>query len=417
MSNIIPSAEKLSRIYKDTEGAAARYEHLADGYSQSFGEAELSFFTSPGRTEIIGNHTDHNGGKVIAASIDLDTIGAAAVSGDEIIEIQSEGYPRITVDLDAIDSIPKESGTISLIAGMAEGARKMGYQVHGFKAYVTTTVIPAAGISSSASFEMLVAAIFNHFFNDGKIPVSDYARIGQYSENHFWNKASGLMDQMACAVGGPIRLDFGGDEIEYGQIPFSFDEYGYRLVIVNTGGGHADLSAEYSAMPQEMFAVAEELGGKRLCDTNMEAFLSHVTQIRKKLGNDRALLRAMHFFNETARVDKMAEAIGARDIGSILSLLSASGSSSYELLQNGYCIATPEEQSIPLALALTEQFLASIGDGVCRIHGGGLAGVIMAVVPEKNTSDYVDYISGYFGRDNVYPMNIRAVGAVCVDDI
>ena len=417
MSQGIPSVEKLGRIYKDIEEASARYSHLRDGYAETFGEAELSFFTSPGRTEIIGNHTDHNGGKVIAASIDLDTIGAAAASGDEIIEIQSEGYPRIVVDLDQIDQVPKESGTVSLIAGMAEGARKMGYEVHGFKAYLSTTVIPAAGISSSASFEMIIAAMFNHFFNDGRIPVSDYARIGQYSENHFWNKASGLMDQMACAVGGPIKLDFSGKEISFGQIPFSFDEYGYRLVIVNTGGGHADLSAQYSAMPQEMFAVAKELGGERLCDTDMESFLTHVSEIRTKLGNDRALLRAMHFFNENARVDRMKDAIDDHDIKSILSLLSASGSSSYELLQNGYCIETPEEQSIPLALALTEQYLASIGDGVCRIHGGGLAGVIMVVVPEEKTSDYVDYISGYFGRDNVYPMNIRAVGAVCVDDI
>ncbi len=413
----IPSKETLGKIYKDTTEAAERYTRLTSGYSENFGDAELTFFTSPGRTEIIGNHTDHNGGKVIAASIDLDTIGAASVSGDEIIEVISEGYPKITVDLDAIDSVPKESGTTSLIAGMAEGARKMGYEVHGFRAYVTTTVIAAAGISSSASFEMLMASMFNHFFNEDRIPISDYARIGQYSENHFWNKASGLMDQMACAVGGPISLDFAGEDISCKQIPFSFDEYGYRLVITNTGKGHADLSDEYSAVPQEMFAVAKELGVDRLCDTTMEKLLSNINDIRSAVGNDRAILRAMHFLNETARVDRMAEAISARDISSILSLLSASGSSSYELLQNCYSLKTPTEQPIALALALTEQYLASIGDGVCRVHGGGFAGVIMAIVPEDKTDDYAAYMAGYFGADNVYPMNIRAAGAVCLDNI
>ncbi|MCR5453108.1 MAG: galactokinase [Lachnospiraceae bacterium] len=413
MANTV-NEKVLGSIYKDTDKAKERYSHLMKGYVDTFGDAQLTYFTSPGRTEIIGNHTDHNGGKVIAASIDLDTLGAASVSNDNIIEIQSEGYRMVKVDLDNIDSIPKESGTISLVAGMAEGVKKMGYAIGGFKAYATTNVIAAAGISSSASFEMLFVAIVNKFFNDGKIPYSDYAKIGQYAENHFWNKASGLMDQMACAVGGPISLDFAG-EISCDKIPFSFDEYGYRLVITNTGGGHADLSDEYSAVPEEMFAVAKELGVQRLCETNMEALLSNINSIRAAVKNDRAILRAMHFLNETRRVEKMADAVAAKDIKAILSLLSASGASSYDLLQNCYSRKTPDDQPIALALALTEQYLSKIQDGVCRVHGGGFAGVIMAIIPENYVDEYVDYMSVYFGRDNVYPMNIRAVGAVCVE--
>ena len=405
--------EVFEKVYgKDAEVAKQRFAHLTDGFNGEYGNAEeLSYFTAPGRTEIIGNHTDHNGGKVIAASIDLDTIGAASPSGDEKIEILSEGYKKVVIDLNALDKVPKESGTLSLVAGMAEAAKKMGYQVHGFKAYVTTTVIAAAGVSSSASFEMLFCAIVNHFFNDDKIPVTDYAKIGQYSENHFWNKASGLMDQMACAFGGPILLDFKGD-ISVEKIPFGFGDYGYEMVITNTGKGHADLSADYSAVPQEMFAVAKWLGGKRLCDTSKEELLAHLNEIDEKIGNDRAILRAFHFFNETKRVEDMAAAVADKDFEKILALMQASGNSSYKLLQNCYTNAAWKEQKIALALALSEEYLAKTGKGICRVHGGGFAGVIQCVLPKEETDGYVDFMAKYFGRENVYPMNIRQTGAV-----
>ena len=405
--------EVFEKVYgKDAELAKQRFAHLTEGFNGEYGSGEeLSYFTAPGRTEIIGNHTDHNGGKVIAASIDLDTIGAASPSGDEKIEILSEGYKKVVIDLNALDKVPKECGTLSLVAGMAEAAKKMGYQVHGFKAYVTTTVIAAAGVSSSASFEMLFCAIVNHFFNDDKIPVTDYAKIGQYSENHFWNKASGLMDQMACAFGGPILLDFKGD-ISVEKIPFGFGDYGYEMVITNTGKGHADLSEDYSAVPQEMFAVAKELGGKRLCDTSKEGLLAHLNEIDEKVGNDRAILRAFHFFNETRRVEEMAAAGADKDFGKILALMQASGNSSYKLLQNCYTNAAWKEQKIALALALSEEYLAKTGKGICRVHGGGFAGVIQCVLPKEETAGYVDFMAKYFGRENVYPMNIRQTGAV-----
>lgn len=405
----------LQKVYgDDIDEARKRYEHLERGFSEEFGDKEEPvFFTSPGRTEIIGNHTDHNGGRVIAASISLDTIGAAVPSGDESVTIISEGYPKIVVDTRHISDVRKCDGTRSLVAGMIEGAERMGYEVHGFKAYVTTNVIAAAGVSSSASFEMLITTMISHFFNDDRIPVEDYARIGQYSENHFWNKSSGLMDQMACACGGPIMLNFSRD-ISVERIPFSFEDYGYEMVIINTGKGHADLSADYSAVPAEMKEVAHELGVERLCDTTKEELLAHLTEIDEHLGNDRAILRALHFFNETGRVELMAQAVACKDIDRILALMEESGNSSYKLLQNCYTNASWKEQKITLALALSEEYLSHINKGICRVHGGGFAGVIQTIIPASETQGYVEFMSRYFGRENIYPMNIRKTGAACL---
>ncbi len=408
-----PKKDVLEQVYgKDIENAIARFEHIDASFQKNFpGMGEAEFFTAPGRTEIIGNHTDHNGGRVIAGSINLDTIGAAVKSDDDVIEVISEGYQKVVVDLKKLSEVKKEAGTLSLVAGMAEAMQNMGYEIHGFKLYATTTVIAAAGVSSSASFEMLICAIVNYFYNDNKIPVGDYARIGQYSENHWWNKASGLMDQMACAVGGPIKLDFAG-EIAYEKIPFGFDTYGYKMVITNTGKGHADLSDDYSAVPNEMFAVAKALGVERLCQTDMQTLLSNLPKVLEEVGNDRAVLRAMHFLNETERVAYMAKAVEDKDFERILSLIKASGESSYDLLQNCYTNSNWKEQKIALALALTKEFLSKKGSGVCRVHGGGFAGVIQCILPEEDCDAYVDYMAGFFGKENVYPMNIRQIGAV-----
>ena len=408
----IPSSERLETIYGESIQSAARFGALADNFKKVYGHDEAQFFTSPGRTEIIGNHTDHNGGRVIAGSIDLDTIGAAAKNDSSVIHITSEGYAeRIVVDITNLDGIPKVVGTPSLVAGMMEAAKKYGFETGGFDAYVSTNVIAAAGVSSSASFEMLVCTIVNYLFNDGKMSVSDYARIGQYSENVFWNKASGMMDQMACAVGGPVLFSFAnGSQPEYQPLDFSFQNKGYRLVIVNTGKGHADLSDEYSSIPNEMKAAAKVIGAERLCETNLETLLANVD----KIPNDRAVLRAIHFFEEDRRVGELADAIAKDDTEKILHLIQESGTSSWELLQNCYSLQNCEEQKITLTLALTQLFLNKIGDGVCRVHGGGFAGVIACLVPIAETDNYVNYIARYVGDSNVYPMNIRAVGAVKV---
>lgn len=405
----IPNSESLKRIYGEGTKSAERFTALAENFKRVYGHDEAEFFTSPGRTEIIGNHTDHNGGRVIAGSIDLDTIGAAAKNNSTIIHITSEGYKdEVVVDITKIDEIQKVVGTQSLVAGMLEAAEKFGFKTGGFDVYVSTNVIAAAGVSSSASFEMLICTILNYLFNDGSMTVADYARIGQYSENVFWNKASGMMDQMACAVGGPVLFSFAnGTQPEYKPLDFSFQSKGYRLVIVNTGKGHADLSDEYSSIPNEMKDAAKVLGAERLCETNIDTLLSHIGEIP----NDRAVLRAIHFFEEDRRVGEMVTAIEQDDTAKILRLIQESGTSSWELLQNCYSLQDCSEQKITLVLALTQLFLNKIGDGVCRVHGGGFAGVIACLVPLAQTDAYVKYIAEYVGESNVYPMNIRAVGA------
>ena len=396
---------------EESERARKRYAHLQEKFTEEFGEAELRYFSAPGRTEIIGNHTDHNGGQILAGSITLDTICAAAPTDDGIITIVSEGYRPVSVDTKALSETPKEDGSKSLVAGMAEAAENFGYKVGGFRAYVTSEVIASAGVSSSASFEMLVCTVLNAFYNEGKMSIADYARMGQYAENHWWNKSSGLMDQMACAAGGVIFLDF-SEGVRYETIDFSFDDYDMDLFILNTGKGHADLPEEYSSIPHEMYAVAEKLGESRLADVSELVLLTTLGGMREKLGNDRALLRALHFFEENKRVNEAREAVAAGNSDKLLQLMGESGKSSYEWLQNAYCTEDTKEQSIPLALCLTELFLKRCARGTCRIHGGGFAGVIMAILPKEEREDYTAFMSQFFGKENIYRMGLRRYGAV-----
>lgn len=391
--------------------AEERIQHLLTMFHDNFPGGNPRLFSAPGRTEIIGNHVDHNGGRILAASITLDTICAAEKTDDKTIVILSEGYQPIQVELAALSSVPKESGSISLVAGLAEAAQHFGYRIGGFRAVVTTEVIAAAGVSSSASFEMLLCAVIDHLYNGGTIDYAHYARMGQYAENRWWNKASGLMDQMACAVGGTILLDF-SEGVRYESVDFSFDRLDMDLFIVNTGKGHADLSAEYSSIPHEMHEVAEVLGVKQLSDSNEETLLSAIPSLRKTLKNDRAILRALHYYEECRRVDEAVEALRRGQTDRVLSLINAGGASSLMWLQNGYCCETPGEQSVPLMLALSERYIRSCGSGACRLHGGGFAGVIMAVLPRAERKRFFDYIAAYAGKENVYVMGIRGAGAV-----
>lgn len=405
----LPEKENLQKIYGETEKSSARFAHLGEKFAEIYKHDHAEYFTSPGRTEIIGNHVDHNGGKVIAGSINLDTVGAAAPNGTDVIRITSEGYrDEIVVDLSKLSKKNYQKGTPALVAGMIEGAQKNGFKAAGFDAYVSTNVIAAAGVSSSASFEMLICTMIDYFFNEGKMTYNDYAKIGQYAENVYWDKASGMMDQMACAVGGPVLFNFADrNNLEYSKLDFSFGKFGHRLVIVNTGKGHADLSQEYSEIPAEMKAAAKALGVELLHESTLEELLVHVNEIE----DDRAVLRAIHFFEETRRVEDASEAIGKEDYEKFMKLMNESGNSSWELLQNCYSLQNCHEQKISLMLALTQLFLNKIQGGICRVHGGGFAGVIATILPEAEMDNYVEYISRYVGRDNVYPMDIRAVGA------
>ena len=324
----IPAAEVLKKIYGETEESSARYTNLAVNFEKKYHHDKAEFFTAPGRTEIIGNHVDHNGGQIIAASIDLDTIGAAYPNGTNVIHMISEGYRQeVVVDLDKLSTETYTKGTDALVAGIMEYMKKKGYATGGFDAYVSTKVIAAAGVRSSASFEMLVCVIVDHLFNEGKIGVVTYAKAGQYAENKYWLKGSGLLDQLACAVGGMITIDFADIENPaIREIKCDFDEMGHDLVIINTGKGHADLSAEYSAVPNEMKKVAEYFGKEVLEQCKEDDVIENVKAIREFAG-DRAVLRAFHFFEENKRVDAEVEALEKKDFATFFNKITESGDS------------------------------------------------------------------------------------------
>lgn len=449
----------LDKLYGGCDDALERYKHLREQFAVHFKGAsisDISYYSAPGRCEIIGNHTDHNGGRVIAASINMDTIAAASTNGMNVIRIYSEGHDYIEVNLADLSNLADSQeqmtsddyigylsdnypGSAGLVAGICQKALEAGYIVDGFDAYITTEVIAAAGVSSSASYEMLICAIINFLFNDNRITENECAHFGQYAENVFWNKSSGLMDQITCAVGGAVYMDFRDkEEVTYKKADISFEKMGYKLVITNTGKGHADLSHEYSSIPEEMYSVAHACGCERLCEMDMDKLISSINLI----DNDRAVLRAMHFFYENERVDKMYDAIGRGDTDTILKLIDESGTSSWEFLQNCYCSDNVYEQKICLALALSKKILVNsdcgtvdanaTGDvngecavghadtcnargGVCRVHGGGFAGVIMGVVPLYKLTEYTEYMSKFFGQDNVHVVDVRQFGAVRVE--
>ena len=410
--------EKMKEIY----GAAGaqenlkRYEDLAQGYQKYFADQEFSFFSAPGRTEISGNHTDHNSGKILAGSIHLDTIAAAGKNDSNQVRMISATYHQdMTISLEDLQPGNATSGTCPLLKGILDGFKKRGHKIGGFNVYTTTNVIGAAGVSSSASFEMLICTIVNYLFNDGTLDISEYAQIGKYAENKYWNKQSGLLDQMACAAGGIVTIDF-KDQTNpvLEKLNFDFDELGHDLVIVNTGKGHADLSEEYSSVPIEMKKVAHYFGKEVLRECTLEEVIDNVTQVRKFAG-DRAVLRAIHFLTEDDRVDTAVEAIRKKDYETFLKVITESGNSSWKYLQNCYPSGEHKEQPVTIALALTELYLKKLGRGVCRVHGGGFAGVIMALVPHQDTDGYVAYMEKHMGKENVYRMRIRNAGAIQVE--
>lgn len=403
----------LDQLSKQKE----RYLQIGRSFFDAFAHDCFEFFSSPGRCEIGGNHTDHNHGKVLATSINLDCIAAAAPNHLDQVRIISETYQQnITIDLNDLASDHSTSGTVPLVKGILAGFKHFGFAINGFDAYLTSDVIGAAGISSSAAFEMLLCAIINFFFNDSRCNTVDYAHIGQFAENHYWNKASGLMDQMACAVGGLISIDFkDASNPEVTPINFSFKDMNHDLIIVNTSKkGHGDLGPEYSSIPDEMKQVARFFGHETLREVSEQDVLDNIPSLRSKV-SDRAILRALHFFEENRTVDKEVQAIDQRDYAALLSLITQSGNSSWKWLQNCFVPSRPDQQPIPLALALTELYCQQIKAGACRIHGGGFAGVIMVVLPQKYTEHYVQTIEQALGEHSAYIMNIRAKGAVHLD--
>lgn len=395
-----------------------RYQSLVRNFQKKFPEDDVMLFSAPGRTEISGNHTDHNHGKVLAGSINLDCVGAAAKNNSSKVNIISETYNQsFVIDLDDLAPSDKKAGTIDLVKGLLKGFLEAGYEIGGFNACITSNVISAAGVSSSASFEMLLCSILNTFFNNSAMDTVAYAHIGRFSENVYWDKASGLLDQMACAVGGLITIDFkdpASPVVE--RINFDFGSQNHSLIIVNTGKGHADLSADYSSVPAEMKKVAEFFGKEVCAEITEKDVIDNLQEIRDFAG-DRSVLRALHFFEENKRVEAEVAALKENRFEDFLKNITESGNSSWKWLQNCFTNTSFQEQGITVALALTELFLAEKKTGACRIHGGGFAGVIMTLLPNELVEEYVSYIEKAMGEGNAYRMSIRPYGAICFNEV
>ena len=414
------SRKLMAALYGETavEANIERYQNLVKSFQKKFAEEDITLFSSPGRTEISGNHTDHNHGKVLAGSFNLDCVGVAAKNNSSKVHIISETFNQsFIIDLNDLSPSDKKAGTIDLVKGLLQGFKESGYEVGGFNAYITSNVISAAGVSSSASFEMLLCSILNTFFNEGRMDTVAYAHIGKYSENVYWDKASGLLDQMACAVGGLITIDFmepASPVVE--KIDFDFSSQNHSLIIVNTGKGHADLSADYSSVPIEMKKVAEVFGKVVCAQITEEEVIEHLAVVRAYAG-DRSVLRALHFFEENKRVEAEVKALKEGRFTDFLMNITASGNSSWKWLQNCFTNSAYQEQGITVALALTELFIAEKQRGACRVHGGGFAGVIMAMLPNDLVDEYVAYIEKALGEGNAYRMSIRPYGAICFDTV
>ncbi len=405
---------EYSNIYADTDAARERILKALDAFAALYGEnREVMLLSTPGRTEISGNHTDHQHGRVIAGAVNRDIIAVVSATDDRRIRLHSEGYPEENITLKSVMQPEKfkKFSSAALIAGVAQGFMNQGLNIGGFDAYLTSEVASGAGISSSAAYEVTVGSIFNHLYNDGKTDSKEIAKIAQYAENVFFGKPSGLMDQMACAVGGIVYIDFENpDEPSVEPLLLSLSDCGYSLCIVNTGASHADLNEDYASVPAEMHAVAKLLGRDVLRGLTEEDILKNITNIRRIVG-DRAVLRALHFLRENGRALNIFEALKRRDINSFLAGINESGRSSFEYLQNIYSVSNVREQSIALALAVTEGFLAG-SKSAFRIHGGGFAGTIQVFLRTELLEEYTEHINSVFGDGAAHPMSIRPLGAV-----
>lgn len=391
-----------------------RFASLLATHSALFKVADAKLFSTAGRSELGGNHTDHNLGKVLAATINLDTIAAVSPRDDNHVVLISEGYPPVEIDLTNLEMAEREKNTTeALVRGIAFAFKQRGLAIGGWQANTTSRVLKGSGLSSSAAIEVLCATIFNHLFNGDTLSPIELAIIGQFSENHYFGKPSGLMDQVACANGGIVSIDFeDAKNPVVTPVPFSFEKHGYHLVIVDTGGNHADLTPEYASVPEEMRQVATYFNKKNLREIEADSFASALPELRKQLDNDRALLRAIHFFGENDRVTSMLEALEKEDMQGFLSKVRSSGESSFCFLQNLYPTTNPQEQGLSLAIAMTKEILGD--DSTVRVHGGGFAGTIQAYVPTGKLSVYKDYLESVFGEGTVTRIAVREKESCCI---
>ena len=392
---------------------AERYKSLMSDFEKTYGTDDVMLFSSPGRTEIGGNHTDHNHGRVLAGAVNLDNIAVAAANGSNIIKVKSTGYPEFQVDISDLNIDESKFYTSeALVKGICAKMKENGYKIGGFDACIDGQVPKGSGLSSSASFEVLIGTIVNELFNEGKMSAVENAIIGQWAENNFFGKPCGLMDQTACSVGGLITIDFKDPANPIvKEVDFDFISTGFSLVITDIGGGHDDPAsqAEYAAMPTEMKAVAAELGAKVLREVTLEQIVENIPGIRKKTG-DRAILRAYHFQGENQRVVDQVVALEKNDFESFLKMVIESGYSSYMYNQNIYDVVHKDEQFVSLALALSEMVLKD--SGAWRVHGGGFGGTIQAFVPQNKLGEYVRTLEHVYGKGKCHKLFIRSKGSV-----
>ena len=414
MQKLTPQAlDGIRALYGNDASAQQRCEALIGRFESRYGHAPQQLVSAPGRTEILGNHTDHNHGRVLAASVTLDTLAAVAPNGTNTVNLYSEGFADpFCVSLDQLAPVKAEEGTTaSLIRGVAAFLKEEGVPVAGFDAEVTSTVFRGSGLSSSAAFEVLLCAIFDALFGGWRLEAKHRAALSQKVENQYFGKPCGLMDQMASSVGGLVAIDFGGMEAQVESMKYDFAAKGLRLCVVQAGGDHENLTAEYAAIPAEMRAVAQALGGEVLRDIAPEALLKAIPSL-KNCVPDRAILRALHFMDEDARVAAAFEALKQDDLGEFLRLVIASGESSWKLLQNVY-VAGSDNREMALALELSRRMLE--GRGAWRIHGGGFGGTILAFVPEDMLATYQCEMNSVFGENACVPLDVRPVGAVHIE--
>ncbi len=404
---------RFKRVYVTDEAVKAqheRYVSLANDFAEIFSaDRDARLFSAPGRTEVGGNHTDHNHGRVLAAGINLDAIAVASKNDENIVRVKSRGYDMDVCDITDLEIKENEKGhSPALVRGMCAGFKKYGYEIGGFDAVTMSSVLSGSGLSSSAAYEVLVGTMLNYLYNDGKVDAITIAKIAQYAENVYFDKPCGLMDQMACSVGGFVTIDFNNPaEPIVNEVKFDFASSGHSLCIVDTKGSHSDLTDDYAAIRSEMENVAGCFGKKVLREVDEDEFKKNISTVREKVG-DRAALRALHFYADNARVLKEVEALKKGNFEEFKSYILESGDSSYKYNQNVFSVKKPTEQPVSLALALSESILK--GKGAWRVHGGGFAGTIQAFVPNEILADYKNAMESIFGNDSCYVLIIRPVG-------
>lgn len=406
--------KQLEEIYADhsmIEYQRERYIRAIKQYEVLFNESDVSIFSAPGRSEVCGNHTDHQHGMVLAASVNLDTIAVVGNNNENIVRVVSDGYDMITVNINDLDVKEEETGTTgSLIRGMLQGISDRGYKIGGFNAYATSDVLVGAGLSSSAAFEVIIGTILSGLFNDMKIDAVEIAQTAQYAENVYFKKPCGLMDQMACSVGGLIHIDFQDPQKPIvNQINIDFEKYDYSLCIVDTKGSHVDLTEDYAMIPLEMKKVANLMGCEVLREVNEQDFYHSIAKLREKAG-DRPVLRAFHFFHEEENVANAITALNTGNFPEFLGVIKKSGSSSFQYLQNVYTNRDVQNQNLSIALSISEGILRE--NGVCRVHGGGFAGTIQAFVKNDHVFSYKECMQSIFGENSCHVLQIRKYGGI-----